>query len=90
MPLCGFSSYLAAPPSTSAELANDWKPYLETCIEAFGANRCMFESNFPVEAATGTYAVIWNAFKRVAAGASHEEKRALFSGTAQRVYRLEC
>jgi predicted TIM-barrel fold metal-dependent hydrolase len=77
-----------APPS-SAELASLWGPYLETCIERFGAGRCMFESNFPVEKMGIGYAALWNAFKRIAAGASADEKQALFSGTARRAYRLD-
>jgi len=75
-------------PAASEELARDWRPYFETCIEAFGADRCMFESNFPVDAGAGSYAVIWNAFKRIAGGASAEERTALFSGTAARIYRV--
>jgi len=81
--------YAAAPaPPSSAQLADYWRPYLEPCIERFGAARCMFESNFPVEKMGIGYAALWNAFKRIAAGASAEEKRALFSGTARRAYRL--
>jgi len=75
-------------PPTSEQIAEAWKPWIETCIEAFGANRCMFESNFPVDKITSGYAVLWNAFKRLAAGATAGEKQALFSGTASRVYRL--
>ncbi len=75
-------------PPSSAELAALWSPYIVTCIELFGPNRCMFESNFPVEKMGIGWAALWNAFKRIAAGASAEEKRALFSGTARRVYRL--
>jgi predicted TIM-barrel fold metal-dependent hydrolase len=75
-------------PPGSAELAQAWKPWVETCIEAFGAQRCMFESNFPVDKVSTGYAGLWNAFKRLAAGASADEKAALFSGTAARVYRL--
>jgi predicted TIM-barrel fold metal-dependent hydrolase len=78
---------LPAPPS-SAGLASLWGPYIETCIERFGARRCLFESNFPVEKMGIGYAALWNAFKRLAAGASADEKRALFSETARRVYRL--
>jgi predicted TIM-barrel fold metal-dependent hydrolase len=77
-----------APPS-SAELAALWGPYIELCIERFGANRCMFESNFPVEKMGIGYAALWNAFKRIAARASAPEKQALFSGTARRAYRLD-
>jgi predicted TIM-barrel fold metal-dependent hydrolase len=89
MPTCGFPSSFSPTPPSSAELAAEWRPYIEACIEAFGADRCMFESNFPVDAATTSYPVLWNAFKRIAAGASSAEKVALFSGTAKRVYRLD-
>ena len=61
---------------------------VETTIELFGANRCMFESNFPVDKITSGYGVLWNAFKVLAAKASPSEKTALFSGTASRVYKL--
>jgi predicted TIM-barrel fold metal-dependent hydrolase len=77
-----------APPS-SEELATLWRPYIETCIEAFGAERCMFESNFPVDKMGIGWVALWNAFKRIAAGATAAEKLALFSGTARRVYRLD-
>jgi predicted TIM-barrel fold metal-dependent hydrolase len=78
---------LPAPPD-SAALAAHWRPWIETCITLFGAERCLFESNFPVEKMGIGYAALWNAFKRIAAGASAAEKRALFAGTAERVYRL--
>ena len=61
---------------------------METCIELFGARRCMFESNFPVDKRGVSYRVLWNAFKRLAKG-SFGEKDALFSGSASGVYRLE-
>ncbi|HEV2334863.1 MAG TPA: amidohydrolase family protein [Stellaceae bacterium] len=78
-----------APAAPSSEtLARLWRPYVETCIELFGAKRCMFESNFPVDKMAMSYAVLWNAFKRITSGASHEEKLALFGGTAARIYRL--
>ncbi|MSO76329.1 MAG: amidohydrolase [Alphaproteobacteria bacterium] len=79
---------LAAPPS-SAELAAHWRPFIEPCIEMFGADRCLFESNFPVEKMGIGYAALWNALKLIAAGASPAEKVALFSGTAKRVYKLD-
>jgi L-fuconolactonase len=88
IPFGGFSSHMSNPPATSLQLAEEWRPYIETCIEAFGVERCMFESNFPVDAAAGSYPVIWNAFKRIAAAASRDEKTALFSDTATRIYRL--
>ena len=70
------------------ELVRDWAPYVETCIEVFGAERCMFESNFPVDAVAADYRTLWTVFKRIAAGCSPDEKLALFSGTARKVYRL--
>ncbi len=83
----GYRARLA--PVSSAELADYWRPYMETCIELFGPNRCMFESNFPVEKMGIGWATLWNAFKRIVTGASVEEKTALLSGTARRVYRLD-
>jgi predicted TIM-barrel fold metal-dependent hydrolase len=88
MAFCNFPSFLAQPRAPSEQLAEEWRPYIETCIEAFGPQRCMFESNFPVDMGSCSYATLWNAFKRIAAGASAAEKTALFSGTASKVYRL--
>jgi L-fuconolactonase len=75
-------------PADSATLAQAWRPWIHTCIETFGADRCMFESNFPVDAMTTGYTVLWNAFKRLATGASAAEKALLFGETARRIYRL--
>jgi predicted TIM-barrel fold metal-dependent hydrolase len=77
-----------AAPLSSEEISAAWRPFFEVCIEQFGARRCMFESNFPVQKRWCSYAVLWNACKRLAAGASAGEKSALFSRTAARVYRL--
>ena len=89
IPLLGFASFMADPPAHSSTLADEWRPYIETCVDAFGPERCMFESNYPADIGTARYAVIWNAFKRIAARYSAEEKKALFSGTATAVYRLD-
>ena len=75
-------------PPASEELAAAWKPYVETCIELFGAGRAMFESNFPVDKAGCSARTLWNAFKRITAGYSESEKFDLFAGTAIRAYRL--
>ncbi|QDL38627.1 amidohydrolase family protein [Rhodoferax sediminis] len=75
-------------PPTSQELAQAWAPHVETCIEIFGADRCMFESNFPPDKCGVSAVVLWNAFKRLAAGCSEGEKANLFAGTAIRAYRL--
>jgi L-fuconolactonase len=84
----GFDFHLRDVPPSSAELAAAWKPYMETCIEAFGAHRAMFESNVPPDKQSCSYLTLWNALKRVASGASADEKAALFGGTASKVYRL--
>jgi L-fuconolactonase len=73
----------------SGQLAEEWRPYIETCIAAFGPDRCMFESNFPPDNCAGSYGATWNAFKLIAADYSEAEKDALFSGTAARVYGIE-
>lgn len=88
MEVGGYAFHQHAIPPSSEALAEAWRPTVEACIEAFGAERCMFESNFPVDKGMCSYAVVWNAFKRLAAGASAAERTALFSGTAARVYRL--
>jgi predicted TIM-barrel fold metal-dependent hydrolase len=89
MAFCNFPSFLAEPRAPSEQLAREWAPYIETCIGAFGPERCMFESNFPVDMGSCTYATLWNAFKRIARGYSTDEKTALFAGTATKVYRLQ-
>ena len=75
-------------PLSSADIAKRWGPYVSTCIDLFGPDRCMFESNFPVEKQGTGWVALWNAFKRITEGASDSERHALFSGTARRIYRL--
>ena len=89
MPVFGFDVHGRDAPPGSEELAHLWRPFIETCIEAFGVDRCMFESNFPVDKQSCDYTACWNAFKRIAANATPAEKAALFSDTAARVYRLD-
>jgi predicted TIM-barrel fold metal-dependent hydrolase len=88
MPFAGWRKSWHEPQPSSEQLAKEWKPYIETCIEAFGVHRGMFESNFPVDRFGSTYVTLWNAFKRIAKGYSADEKTALFSGTASKVYRV--
>jgi predicted TIM-barrel fold metal-dependent hydrolase len=88
MPVCGFDWHERAMPTTSRELAQATAPYYLHCIEQFGADRCMFESNFPVDKIACSYTVLWNAFKRLAHDFSASEQAALFHDTATRVYRL--
>jgi predicted TIM-barrel fold metal-dependent hydrolase len=75
-------------PPSSGEMARAWRPYVEHAIEMFGASRCMFESNFPVDKAMCAYPILWNAFKRLAAECSPDEKAALFHQTARSFYNL--
>ena len=89
MAFCGMPEDGPAKGCGSEELAALWKPYIDTCIEAFGADRAMFESNYPVDRWGASYPVLWNAFKRLAVGASEDEKRCLFAGTAARIYGIE-
>lgn len=89
MRINGFGFEQGSLPPSSQFLADTWRPWMEPCIEAFGANRCMFESNFPVDKGSYSYATCWNAFKRLSAGASAAERQQLFEGTASRVYRLD-
>ena len=89
MCLLGYDFHLRAKPPSSEQAAAAWRPYIETCIEAFGPDRCMFESNFPPDKGQCSYQVIFNAFKRLAAPYSEAEKTALFSGTAIDVYKLK-
>jgi predicted TIM-barrel fold metal-dependent hydrolase len=83
-----FPSFLSDPPAPSSQLAAEWRPYIEACIEAFGPERCMFESNFPVDLGSCTYDVLWNAFKIIAKDYSAAEKAHLFYGAANRFYKL--
>lgn len=79
--------FVSAPQKPSSEqMATAWKPMFDTAVELFGAERCMLESNFPVDGLSGSYVRFWNAFKRLAEGASEAEKSALFSRTASRTY----
>ena len=89
MRIGGFDFHAQAEPPSSQTLADAWRPYIETCIAAFGAKRAMFESNFPVDKGSYGYPVFWNACKLLAKGASAAEKADLFAGTAARFYRLD-
>jgi predicted TIM-barrel fold metal-dependent hydrolase len=88
-PRGGFGLAQRPKPASSAELAELWRPYVETCIDLFGPQRCMFESNFPVEKQAVSYRVLWNAFKRLAAPYSETEKDFLFYRSAVEFYGLD-
>lgn len=88
MPLFGFAFDDMPRPATAQQLASAWAPYLETCIAAFGTQRCMFESNFPVDKQSCSYAELWNAYKLYSQGFSIEERADLFYRTACSTYGL--
>jgi len=82
----GFGFNERTEPAGSQEIAKAWHPYFETCIQAFGPDRCMFESNFPVDRISCSYGVLWNAFKRIAVEYSAEEKALMFKEVAESFY----
>ncbi len=85
-PRCGFGLEKLSMAPTAKELALLWQPYIETCVELFGSQRCMFGSNFPPDNDAGSYRTVWNAFKLTTSGCSATEQHALFCGTAGRIY----
>jgi L-fuconolactonase len=89
MPDNGFGWHASERPPTSDEFVAAQSRYYRHMIECFGADRCMLESNFPVDRMSLPYRVLWNGLKKIARGYSDDEQTALFSGTATRVYRLD-
>jgi len=88
MPRTGFDWHTRPKPIGSEELAEAMVPWMTHCIEQFGPNRCMFESNFPVDKVSYSYNVLYNAFKRVSKPYMATERAAMFHDTAARVYRI--
>ncbi len=88
MPVFGFGFEHGQRPATSEALVQAWRPFIDTSIEAFGTQRCMFESNFPPDRQSCGYVELWNAFKRATRGLSAGERADLFYRTACRTYRL--
>ena len=89
MPRTGFGWHARTNPISSEELAADMKPLIDYCIEQFGPNRCMFESNFPVDKVSYSYTVMYNAFKRLTTQYSASERADMFHDVAARVYSVE-
>ncbi|KAA9164404.1 amidohydrolase family protein [Amycolatopsis acidicola] len=88
MPLRGEHWHEDERPPGSDVLAEHWAPWFTEAIEAFGTARTMFESNFPVDRISGHYGTLWNAFKRLAAALSEDEKDQIFRTTAVHTYGL--
>ncbi len=90
MPFSGLGFNNREVPAGSEALAAAWAPFYKTAIDLFGVDRCMFESNFPPDKQSASYATVWNAYKRIASGCSQAELDSLFFGTANKVYSLAC
>jgi predicted TIM-barrel fold metal-dependent hydrolase len=88
MPDNGFGWHTAERPPTSDEFVEAQGRYYRHTIEQFGPDRCMFESNFPVDRLSLSYRTVWNAFKKLVADFSADERDAMLRGTASRTYRL--
>jgi len=88
MPDNGFGWHTAERPPTSDEFVEAQRRYYLHTIECFGPDRCMFESNFPVDRLSMSYRVVWNGFKKMIADFSPAERDAMLRGTAARVYGL--
>ena len=84
----GSPTFRADPPASSEVLAAEWRPYAEHTVELFGADRVMFETNVPTDG-SGPFNTVCNAYKRIVAGCSEDERRQIFAGTAASVYRLD-
>jgi predicted TIM-barrel fold metal-dependent hydrolase len=89
MPRTGFDWHARTQPIGSEELASAMAPFMNYCIERFGPDRCMFESNFPVDKVAYSYHVMYNAFKRLSREYAPSERAVMFHDTAARVYRIE-
>ncbi len=85
----GYRYYECTSPPSSEQLARDWRPYIETLIELFSTERCMFESNFPVDKGMYSYSILWNAFKKICYSFTPGEIEDLFYRTAKRIYTLD-
>ncbi len=89
MPRTGFDWHTRDEPIGSEELVEAMSPLMTYCIDRFGPERCMFESNFPVDKVSYSYNVMYNAFKRLSKGYSPGERAAMLHDTAVRVYRID-
>ena len=89
LPCAGFDWHTRQEPIGPEELARAMAPFMTYCIEQFGPERCMFESNFPVDKVSFSYNVLYNAFKRLSKSYWTSERTAMFHDTTTRVYRID-
>ena len=88
MPINGFGWHKNKSPATSDQIVEATSRYHDTAIRLFGPERCMFESNFPVDKQSCSYAVLWNAFKKIAERYNEKDKQYLFLDSAVTAYKL--
>lgn len=84
----GYDAAGASMPPSSEDFVRDRGVLFEHAIERFGPERCMFESNFPVDSTSISYGTLWNAYKRIASEYDPGARDRLLSGTARAIYRL--
>ena len=89
MEVNGAKFHLNQDPPNSSELANIWKPWIYETINMFGIDKCMFESNFPVDKGSCSYGSLWNAFKIISEKMSDNEKNKLFYENAAKIYKIK-
>ena len=89
MKVCGSKFHLNSLPPNSDQLCDHWKPWFYEAIELFGVERCMFESNFPVDKGSFDYGVMWNAYKKITQEFSYDEKNKLFFQNAKYTYKVD-
>ena len=89
MPMAGYNFHDRPSPPSSDDLSRAWRPYIEFAVETFGADRCMFESNFPVDSVSFSYSVVWNSFKKITSSLSMDERRKLFFDTSRIFYKID-
>jgi L-fuconolactonase len=89
LPFWGFGFEERADPIGYGELATAWRPFVETTIELFGVDRCMMESDYPIDSRSGGFVPLWNALKHIVRASGPDEKAALFRRTAARVYAID-
>lgn len=88
MPDNGFGWFGRDVPPTSDEFVDAQARYYHHTIDCFGPDRCMFESNFPVDRVSIGYRVLWNGLKKIASRYNKDEQDAMFRRTAEAVYNL--
>lgn len=88
MPICGFGFERRSARPSVDELVATVGPFIDHVIDAFGPERCMFGSNFPVDKPSAPLPTLLQAYRLIVEGLPDEAQNRLFVGTAQEFYRL--